>query len=206
MRIWRNVIIGTLVVGTLTAVLISARGANERNRAGEAARRFLAAMDDGDQAAAERSLTRRAREQMRSSDLLPHGNGEKRSTGFTVGEPAVHEDTATVPVVLKDVKESTDATLKLRREEGEWRVSGIALATYPGGPQFNVDFENPESVIPEAYRTVGFALGQMTHGMEAGAAAFAKGFEQGYKEATPGGNSGTIEEVPPSPAPADSKP
>jgi hypothetical protein len=143
---------------------------------------------------------------MHSCDLLPVGKGRNGSSSFTVGEPVVQEDTATVPVILKDQNGSTDAALKLRREEGEWRVRGIALATYPGGPQFNLNFENPQSVIPEAFRAAGFALGQVTRGMEAGAAAFAKGFEQGYQDRTTGGDRGTIKEVPTETAPEQGKP
>jgi hypothetical protein len=206
MRVWRNVLIVALVAAALVALLIAAHGANDRNQAREAAHGFLKAMAAGDQAAAERALTRRAREMMQSSDMLSGPKGKTGSGGYTLGDPLVRDDAASVPVTMKDDSGSTDATIQLRREEGEWRVRGMAFATYPGGPKFNLDFENPQDVLPEAFRTAGFAFGQMTRGIQDGAAAFAKGFEQGYHGPAPQSTDhGSIEEIPSPAAPEDKR-
>ena len=166
--------------------------ASDSSRAREAARTFLSAMNRGDASAAQAVATQAARPNI--ATMLKDKKSE--SGGFTLGEAAIKDDTAEVPVTLTsgDSKPATGSLL-LRREEKEWRVWALRLHT-DSGPELTLDFEHPERIVGEA---LGAAFGELAKGLEGlskGAektgralgealGGFMKGFSDGVEKSAP---------------------
>ncbi|MDX1932862.1 MAG: hypothetical protein SFU56_09685 [Capsulimonadales bacterium] len=148
------------------------------------ARAFIEASGREDAAAVRQVVTRGARPYFQEHTATP-----KRETGnvggFKVEEPTIQGETAVVPVRWTDETGAEVRSLRLRREEGEWRVYALELPSFPGGPTMTMDFENPMAILPQAMRTAGVVMGQAARGMEQGAKEFARGFEEGYGKNAP---------------------
>ncbi|WP_395137666.1 hypothetical protein [Armatimonas sp.] len=174
-----------------TAALIcclSCGCASDTSRARESARTFLAAMNQGDVDKAQSVATLAARPNLATmlKDIKPS------STGFTLGEPLVKDDTAEVPVTLTSGDPTpTAGKVLLRREEKEWRVWALRFQA-ESGPELTLDFEHPERMVGEFF---GAAVGELTKGLKSAEktgrafgealGGFVKGFSEGVEKTAP---------------------
>lgn len=127
------------------------------------AQAFLDACRRNDTSAIRAALTARAR-----SNVSVHPNEESppkdmKPADWRIGRTTITGDTASVAITMKD-DSGTEAPghLKLRREDGEWRVYAMAVEVPPAGRELVLDFEHPESIAGEALalglRTAAHAL------------------------------------------------
>lgn len=158
---------------------------SDEQRAQDTARAFLEAAQRGDKEATKTTLTKKARENVDSGNGVKIEKQEKHD--FTVGQATVEGDTAQVPVTFQENGQEKSIKLKLRREENEWRVYALAFPMNPGGTEFTLDFENPESAMSELLGRA-FSEGVKTFGEGMGRAVkgFAEGFQKGLGENTSG--------------------
>lgn len=180
-----------------------ARG-TDSHRASETARTFAAAFDRGDTDACQGTLTRAARERLSEWGALSrdrHHDGHHGATKeFRVGTPLINGDQATVTVteITPDGeggnRSPQQATVRMRREDGAWRVYAMTLPLEAGLSPVTLDFEHPEAIVSELMRATGEAtgraMGAFARGMEQGMKAFQQGFEQGMRGGA--GAGGTV--------------
>ena len=177
MRQGRGLVLLGLSVFVSAAVLAGC-GPSDSQKAQRTARTFIAAMQDGDRAAVERIITRAARERVGASGIVPERKDGKSGSGFSLGEPVVQGDTAIVPATLTEKDRNAEVTIRLRREEKEWRVYAMTVPMIPGGPPLTCDFEHPEAAFADSFREMGRAAGYMAAGMAKAAEGFAQGFQE----------------------------
>ena len=151
---------------------------SDSSRARETANTFLSAFQRADRPAAEAQLTRVARERGWIGEEI--AKTRSHDTGFTLGEPQIEKDTAQVPVTFTSESKPTEGFLRLRREEGAWRVWGLTFRQ--DGVEFTLDFEHPENMLGDVGRVVGQALGSALRDAARGMESFFTGLSQGATE------------------------
>jgi hypothetical protein len=115
---------------------------------------FLDAVRQGNTAVASGLLTPLALQRTSEMDFVfaPPGSPTAR---FEVGAAEmVEKDKAVVDSVWTDLdadgKPQSEPTLwALRMIEGQWRISGMAAEMGPNQPLMVIDFENPETMVPQ---------------------------------------------------------
>ncbi len=150
---------------------------NDQRAAETTVRNFMEASKTGDKNGVNATLTTKAREKMQSgtgTNMATQKAGS--SADYTIGETTVNGDTAQVPVTVNNNGREQQMTMKLRREDGEWRIYAMAIPLGPGGADFTFDFENPEGSLGEMFKGMGQAMGQALRGMS-------EGFKQGMQGA-----------------------
>ncbi|MES2465320.1 MAG: hypothetical protein V4671_32540, partial [Armatimonadota bacterium] len=174
----------------LFVTLAAGCGPSERQRVQTVSDRFMEAMLQEDWDRAKPLLTEKARDAM--GRINPFSNDEEFASDspsppvksssardYTIGEPIIEEASAAVPVTLTDAGDVKVGTLRLRREDGEWRVRALRIEGENKAPGMTLDFENPEAALLEAtFRAVGEGVGEMLKGVGKGMGAFLRGFEQ----------------------------
>lgn len=126
-----------------TAASRAAAAADEA-AAEEVARLFLEAGSSSDREAFLGLLTAEARAAMGADES---GRPGAPPGPFTIGRAVVEGELARVPVTTTEGGVEQRAELRMRLEEGAWRVFGVALTIVPGQPEFFMDFEHPEAVL-----------------------------------------------------------
>lgn len=163
---------GVLTWISLGGVLLGSIGLtgcqpSEEQKAKATARAFFQAFCEDNRTAMKAVLTQKARRFI--EDFA--GVRTTLDAEYTLEQAAVTDDTAQVYFTLKEEKSATKGHLKLRREEGEWRVYAITANTLPGGGEWTINFENPSElteVFRELGRSIGEALGKaLTEGLKA---------------------------------------
>jgi len=153
---------------------------NDQRAAKDTARNFWEAAKKGDKPGVEATLTKQAREKALASPVnLPiQGN----SVEYTVAEAKVTDDTAEVPVTVKDKGQTQNVQMKLRREDGQWLIYAMSVPLGPTGQQITIDFEHPENFIGDMMRQGTKALIQ---DMGQGAKGMGEGIQQGLQGVNP---------------------
>lgn len=129
----------------------------------DVARSSMEATQAGDQEGFEALLTQKAR------DGLNAGEGE--SSGFkmnddkldeyTVGEATIVGDEATVPVDAVEDGKPQKMKFKMRREDEQWRIYGIAmpLGENDGAPEITIDFEKMGEMMESVAKGMAESMG-----------------------------------------------
>lgn len=167
----------------LLALVLCGCGRSDPQRAQDTAQKFMDAVNSGDRNALTATLTQKAREHIgNSADSSTNG----KSTEYRLGDATVTEDTATVPVIVKENGKESQTHLHMRREDGEWRVNALSL----DDPGITIDFENPDAflgdfakVIPGLFRSLGQGMGEMFKGMMQGVGEGLKSLQQNLQQA-----------------------
>ena len=137
----------------------------------------------------------------------PAIDGESASVPVTItkrgesaeAEPAtvteVGEDTEDTNEDANHASSSNDApkteiiTLKLRRENGEWKIWAMRVPLVPNGPTLTMDFEHPEAVIGDAFKQMGEGVGAAMKGIGQGLGEMFKGIADGARAAEKAANT-----------------
>ena len=159
-------------------------GVNNEQMAQESARQFVLAMESGSSDAARETMTATAKRKM--ADYPQFWGDRHPVASHTIGRPAIEGEFATVPLTLQEGDESQNAEVKLRLEEGKWRVHALVLNATKDSPARTMDFENPDTELSQAFHDAGKAVGvaakEFTHGMT----TFLKGMTEGLSTAQKG--------------------
>jgi hypothetical protein len=157
------------------------------------ARAFIDALNRDDTAMAESLLTRLAREKVHSDDGKTLKLGRKDSNGndrkwqdYTVGEAVVDGEIAVVPLTSGVSEKPETMKLKLRKEDGEWRVFALIFPIDRAGVEVTLDLEHPElfaaellKIVPKALEEGGKALVKSMEALGQGLAKMGEGFARG---------------------------
>ena len=177
---------------TIVVLLMLTTGCREteRQRVRTVSDQFLDAMSQEDWSRAKPLLTEKARDAMGNVNLF--ANKEKADDGnpapsaasgaddYTIGEPRIDDSDASVPITFTRKGKTSDGKLRLRREDGEWRVRSLRIEGENDLPGITLDFENPEgALLGAAFRAFGEGMGAMLKGFGEGMGAFLKGVEKG---------------------------
>lgn len=159
----------------LGAVLIGSL----RHSPEDTARAFMEAMNKADEPAVRATLTKTANQKMEKPLELKADHAME----YTIGQGTVTQNTAQVPVAIKqeDGKEET-LHFRLRQEEGQWRIYAMTVPTDPNGTEITLDFEHPETYYGEVFKSLGDSLGAMLQGMGDGLGAMLKGIGDGLQK------------------------
>ncbi len=181
-------------------------GPTERQRVQTVSDQFLDAMSREDWDRAKPLLTEKARDAMAGINPLSQDggtSGERRVSisspveNYTLGEPGIHEETAAVPVTLTGTDGSAVGTLRLRREDGEWRVRALRIEGENDAPGITLDFEDPAAALLEpAFQAIGEGIGEMLKGVGRGMGAFLQGVEEGAAAAEKSEKRKPLDEFP----------
>jgi hypothetical protein len=165
---------------------------SERQRVQAVSDQFLDAMAQENWDRAKPLLTEKARDSMgrinpfaqdketEGKEILSPGSSIK---DYTLGDPVIEGTAAAVPVTLTEADHSRLGTLRLRREDGEWRVRALRIEGENDAPGTTLDFENPETFVIEAtFRAVGEGIAEVLKGAGRGIGAFMKEVEKGTTE------------------------
>jgi len=122
----------------------AAATAGDQSAAVEAVgRAFVDAAKTGNAAGVRAVLTKKAQE-IWENDSWPTSSPDET---YRFANPIIEGDKAALPVTIVDKEGETPLALRLRREDGQWRVWGMAL----GGTNLNdglaMDLEDPEKEI-----------------------------------------------------------
>jgi hypothetical protein len=164
-------------------------GPSERQRVQTVSDQFLDAMSQEDWNRAKPLLTEKARDAMGGVDPFSDSSGtdsEKQASSsprtetYTVGEPSIEDTLASVPVTLVRGDRTNLGMLRLRREDGEWRVRALRIEGEGDRPGVTLDFEEPgAALLGAAFRAVGEGIGEMLKGIGQGMEAFMEGIGKG---------------------------
>lgn len=163
----------------LLGLLVGGCGLNSEQAAQETTRRFVNAMETGNRTEFLDTLTATANRKMMEYPSFVPEPSEAAKTKYTVGRPAIQREYASVPVTLEHDKAVTNATLRLRFEEGNWRVASLQLHENSNSPEVTMDFENPDADIVNTFRGLGQTMGAVMRGLGQGVGAFLRGMRDG---------------------------
>lgn len=162
---------------------------SDQSAATETARQFMEAAQKGDAQALKATLTTKAREKM-NAGTSSRLNLKKNGTGdYTLGQATVDGDTAQVPMTVKQEGKETQGHVKLRREEGQWKVHALSIALVPGGQEMTLDLENPEAILGELMKQMPQVMGEGMKAMGEGFKAMGEGFKKAGDEMRKGDNN-----------------
>ena len=179
-------------LGFVLLAVTAGCGPSERQRVQTVSDQFLEAMSQKDWIRAKPLLTEKARDAMGNvnpftDETVSEDENEKRASSprsdtYTVGEPSIDDTLASVPVTLIRGERTTLGVLRLRREDGEWRVRALRIEGEGEGdrPGITLDFEEPgAALLGAAFRAVGEGVGEMLKGIGQGMGAFMEGIGKG---------------------------
>lgn len=163
-------------------------GCNSDQRAAAyVTQQFLDAGKRGDETAVKATLTAKAQEKW-STMIGSSVTKQNQNAEYTVGDPVITDDIAVVPVQVKAKDQQQEIKVKLRKEEGQWRVYAMLIPA--NGIELTLDFENPEEMAGEMFKALGQGMGEMFKamgkGMGEGMGAMMKGMSDGMKGSTSG--------------------
>jgi hypothetical protein len=139
---------------------------------------FMKAQSTGDETVLNTLLTAKAREAMESD--AAGGFSDNPLDSYTIGAETITGDQASVDVQAMDDGEPQNAAMKLRLEDGAWRVWGIAMKLGPDS-EFTMDMEK---------------MGEMVEGLVEGLAeGLAEGIQQSMGNWQQGGSDEEIAAV-----------
>ncbi len=187
----------------------------ERQRVRTVSDQFLDAMAQEDWSRAKPLLTEKARDAMGNTDLFapkeasekgsPAASATSAAEDYTIGEPRIEDSAAAVPVTFTHKGTTSEGTLRLRREDGEWRVRALRIEGENNSPGITLDFENPEgALLGAAFRAFGEGMGEMLKGFGKGMGAFFDGIEKGSAAMKKSEIAPTVQESPTSSPTSDS--
>jgi hypothetical protein len=176
----------TAVYGVLAAVFVlgiapAGCGHSDRKAAEATARAFLEAADRGDNQALRATLTKQAQEAM-GDDIGKRSSTERDHSEYVIGQAAIADDTARVPVTVQEKDSEKRVAFKMRREDGQWRIYALSLPLEADGGELTLDFEHPEAIAGQVFALIGKGMGEMFRGMGEGVSAMAKGFAEGFAQ------------------------
>jgi len=135
--------------GTTTAGV----AADVPNQPERVVQEFLEAVRTGNDARATQMLTETAQRETQKHDLVVAPPGSDTAS-FKIGEVeyVVKDEVAHVASQWTDTGEdgkphSDEIIWALRRDNGAWRIAGMAAKLFPGEPPLLLDFEDPEDMI-----------------------------------------------------------
>lgn len=144
-----------IAVGAAVAVVALAGGAAAvygRPTPAKTADAFLEATQKGDSAAYEAAFTRKAREAGKQAgiplrvEVTPAGDEGQRKR-LRVGSTQVEGETAEVTLVDPSAPEqSLPLKLKMRKDEGQWRIFAVVAPIAGADTQVTLDYEHPASI------------------------------------------------------------
>jgi hypothetical protein len=168
----------------IALLVVGLPGCSLKRSPEDVSRQFMEAWRKADEPGMRALMTRTAREKMdRPFDV--HQNA---GTQYGVGQAAIQDDFAQVPVTVRDDGKEEKITIKLRQDEGEWRVYALTFPLTEGGPEVTFDMEHPEAFYGDLFKGLGQGLGAMFKGMGEGMGAMLKGLGEGLdklNQATP---------------------
>ncbi len=130
----------------------------------QVADRVMQAASSKDEDAFMAILTTKARESLSSGDNGSFGGQEYDS--YEVGEPVIDGAEASVPVSAVKGGEPENVNLKMRQEDGAWRLYAMGMVVGPD-TEMTVNFENIGQMMQELTAGLGDALGEaLTSTME----------------------------------------
>lgn len=159
---------------------------NDQRASEDTARSFMEAAQKGDEQALKATLTTKAREKLNAGtssrlNLKKNGAGD-----YTLGQATVDGDTAQVPMTLKREGKETKGHIKLRREEGQWKVYALSAPLVPGGQELTFDLENPEAILGELMKQMPQVMGEGMKTMGEGFKAMGEGLKKAGSEMNKG--------------------
>ncbi len=120
----------------LLALTVSCAGS--ANEPADVAKTLFEAVRDGDEAGIGRTLSAQARTYMKEEGSGFSFKGESLDA-YEIGVADIQGDLASVPVHVTTEGEEKPMSLKMRRDDGQWVVTGMAVAF--GGGELPIDFE-----------------------------------------------------------------
>lgn len=142
---------------------------------------FLQAAQKGDSAAYEAAFTRKAREAGKQAgmplrvEVTPAGDEDLRKR-LRVGATQVEGETAEVTLVDPSAPEgSLPLKLKMRKDEGQWRICAVVAPIAGTDTQVTLDYENPASIPADLL--AGMARGWGSRVIGAGLRAIGEGLK-----------------------------
>jgi hypothetical protein len=141
-------------------------------------RQFMDALKRADEPGVRALMTQTARQRMDK----PLNMTRKDSMQYTLGAPVVHDTFAQVPVAVHDGGKDGSITVKMKQDEGEWRVYAIGFALAPGTSEITFDMEHPDAIYGDLFRGLGEGMGAMFKGMGEGMGAMLKGLGEGLQK------------------------
>ena len=168
-RIW--------IVAAVCTVGVALSGCSFKRSPEATTSQFMEALRRADEPAVRSLMTRAARERTNK----PLDLGHKDTMQYTLGQPTVHDDTASVPVTIHDNGKTDSITVKMKQDEGEWRVYALGFAVAPGSSEITFDMEHPDALFADIFRGLGEGMGAMFKGMGEGMGAMMKGLGEGVQ-------------------------
>ncbi len=138
----------------------------------EVAERVMQAATSKDEAAFMAVLTAKARESLASDDSGSFSGQEYES--YEIGDAVIDGSEASVPVSATNAGESENLNLKLRREDGAWRLYAMGMVVAPD-TEMTINFENIGQMMQELTEGLGEALGD----------AFSSAFDDAFQSGSP---------------------
>lgn len=68
--------------------------------------------------------------------------GKGNHADYTVGQAVITENTAQVPVTMKDKGKNVQIKLTMRREANQWKIYAVTFPLYPGEVEITLDLEH----------------------------------------------------------------
>ncbi len=162
---------------------------------------FLQASQEGDSAAYEAAFTRKAREAGKQAgmplrvEVTPAGDEDLRKR-LRVGATQVEGETADVTLIDPSAPEgSLPLKLKMRKDEGQWRICAVVAPIAGTGTQVTLDYENPGSIPADLLagmargwgsKVIGAGLKAIGEGLKTAGDGLVGAGEAMEKEAEPG--------------------
>lgn len=142
---------------------------SDKQQAAAVTGQFMDAMKTGNTAQLKSLLTKKSVEKWNDEFGKSMTSQTTQDGEYKLGDAEITDDTAAVPVTITSTKHPAPQTIKikLRKEDGQWKVYAMSFAT-PGGPEMTMDFENPEAFLQDLMKAMGGALQKMGSGMQGG--------------------------------------
>jgi hypothetical protein len=150
---------------------------SEEAKAKETARAFFETADDRDNTAFKETLTTQARQNIQKKTDDTNRLNRHTSKDYTLHQIVVADERAQVFFTLKNNEGPTRGHLKLRREEGEWRVYAMVLNALPGGREVTINFENPAQMFADLFRELPKVMAEGVDALGEGFKAMGEGFK-----------------------------
>ncbi len=124
----------------------------------QVAERLMQAAATQDEAAFLAVLTKKAREAL-GADQSGSFSGQEYDS-YTIGDAVIDGGEASVPVEAVNAGEPESLNLKMRNEDGAWRLYAMAMVLAPD-TEMTVNFENMGEMLQELAEGMGDAIGEV---------------------------------------------
>ena len=179
------VVLGIVVVAAAAGWLVMRERA--QSPAGRV-RAFIDACERGDDAAIRSLLTAKARDNVTLRRPAKAEERNRRAPEYRVGAATVTGDTASVAVTVLGAQGPPEPLhVKLRREEGAWRIFAF-IAPVPGVGDITLDLERPETMsaalglaMGSGLRLFGASLPRLGEQLGRDLRALGEGFARGLR-------------------------